>query len=376
MHNTPPKEILGDAHSYGVSFDEKRSCRKKIRLAIIGAGGIAQTKYLPAVMRLRTMWEPVEVAAISRRDRQQGEKIAKLYGCRWYADSGKMLREEELDGVLITGPDELHAEHVMMSLNANLPVLVEKPITRSLVDAEKICRYADKKQLVLMTVANKRYSPPYRRAKQFVEQGPVSNPALYCGKFNLGAGGGLLLETGTVHVFDLTRYFMGEVARVHAVAVNKYHGNKLKYPVDNVVSTFEFTSGSVGTLYTSSAAHFFKPMERVEIYGNKSWLTVEDQNELLLYDSEEGPAKSWKPVVPFPVSFFDVELGGFLGLVQNFLEVIRGNEKPLVTGWDGYRAYELVVATQLSLYRKETLKLPMDPKTADDEQEEWFKSAR
>ncbi|MDO9528341.1 MAG: Gfo/Idh/MocA family oxidoreductase [Syntrophales bacterium] len=127
--HTSTKEIFDCSDIYGVSFDKKRACRKKVRLAIIGAGGIAQSKYLPAIMRLRTMWEPVEVVAVSRRDERQGKKIVKLYGCRWYANSEKMLREEDLDGVLVTGPDELHAEHVMMSLDANLHVLVGVTVT-------------------------------------------------------------------------------------------------------------------------------------------------------------------------------------------------------------------------------------------------------
>ena len=369
-------EICNRTDLYGLNFNEERANRKKVRLAIIGAGGIAQTKYLPAIMRLRTMWEPVEVVAISRRNEQQGKKVAKLYRCRWYSDSQKMLKEEELDGILITGPDELHAEYAMMCLDANLHVLVEKPMTRSLVDAKKLCEYADKKGLVLMTVANKRYSPPYLRAKQFVDQGPVTSPALFCGKFNLSLNHGSLLESGTIHIFDLSRYFMGDVAQINAVGVKKYNKHVLNYPIDNLALTLEFSSGSVGTLNTSSTALRFKPWERVEIYGNKSWLVVDDQNELILYDSEEGPAKSFKMVITNSGFIFDEEFGGFVGLIENFLEVIRGNEKPLVTGWDGYHAYELVVATQLSLYHKETFKLPVDLKTADDEQKKWLKSIR
>ncbi len=373
--HTSIKKMFQTGDVYGVGFDKERQARKKLRLAIIGAGGVAQSKYLPAILRLRTLWEPVKLTAISRRDPQHGRKIADLYGCRWYADSQRMLEEEKPDGVLVTGPDELHAEHVMLCLNANIPVLVEKPITRSLVDAGKLCRYADEKKLILMTVANKRYSPPYRRAKKLVERGPVNNPALYCGRFNLGYDYISLLESGTIHLLDLTRYFMGDVAQLHAVGVNKYCRNRVDYPVDNVVCSFEFVSGSVGTLYTSSTALSLKPWERVEIYGNKSWLAVEDQNELILYDSEEGPIKLWKPVFPNTL-LFDEEFGGFMGVLENFLQAIRGKEKPVVSGWDGYRAYELLLAVQLSLYRKKTVRLPLDAPAADSEQIEWFRKTK
>jgi predicted dehydrogenase len=133
--------------------------------------------------------------------------------------------------------------------------------------------------------------------------------------------------------------------------------------------SFEFASGSVGQLYTTSSAVSLKPWERVEIYGDKAWLAVEDQYELRLYDSEEGPAKSWRPVIPNTL-IFDEEFGGFMGLVENFLQVIRGVEKPLVTGWDGQRAYELDVAALISLGRKEAVRLPLDPAGADAERRE------
>ena len=91
-----------------------------------------------------------------------------------------------------------------------------------------------------------------------------------------------------------------------------------------------------------------------------------------LYDSEDGPAKSYAPVVPNTL-LFDEEFGGFMGLIENFLQVIRGVESPLVTGWDGHKAYELDVASHLSLSRKSTVQLPLDPASADDECREWLK---
>ena len=100
--------------------------------------------------------------------------------------------------------------------------------------------------------------------------------------------------------------------------MNKYGRNQGKYPFDNAMISFEFASGSVGQLYTSCSAVSLKPWERVEVYGDKAWLAVEDQYELRLYDSEEGPAKSWRPVVPNTL-LFDEEFGGFMGLIENFL---------------------------------------------------------
>lgn len=373
---TPVQKAFTQADVYGIGFDEARAARRPLHLAICGAGGVAQSKYLPAVARLRTIWEPITVTAIAVRTRAQGEKIAAIYGCRWYSDWRKMIAEEALDGVMITGPDDLHFEMGMACLEAGLPILVEKPITRSLVQSERLCRRADEARLTLMTVANKRFSPPYRRARHFVMDGPVQTPALYVSKFNLGYDYVDLLESGTIHIFDITRYLMGDVRTVRAVGVNKYRHNRRNYPLDNAVCQLEFTSGAIGAIYTSASALSLKPWERVEVYGDHVWLAVEDQHTLILYDSEEGPTKSWTPVVPNTL-LFDEEFGGFMGLIENFCQAIRGVEAPLVTGWDGHRAYELNVAAHLSMARRgEVVTMPLDPAAADAECAAWLVSYR
>lgn len=369
--HTPYQKAFDDWDVYGIAYDEQRASRKPVRLAVIGAGGVTQSKHLPAIWRLRTIWEPVEVVAAAKRDERDNEKTAALYGYTPYTDYLEMLESEDPDGVIVATPDALHHEHTMACLERDLPVLIEKPITRSLEHAEEICRTAEEKGIPIMTVANKRYSPPYRRARQFIRDGPVSDPALYVGKFNLGYDYVWILEQGTIHIFDITRFLMGDVESLHAAGVDKYDRNLLGYPVDNIAMTLTFASGSVGNLTSSATALSFKPWERVEVYGNKSWLAVEDQYELILYDSEEGPAKHWTPVIPNTL-IFDEEFGGFMGMIENFLQVIRGEEEPLVTGWDGYKAYELNVAAHLSMKRGEPVGLPLDPAQADREAKDWL----
>lgn len=367
--HTSIKKMFDLADVYGVGLDEERLSRKKIRIAIVGCGGVAQSKHIPAINRLKTIWEPIELVAISVRTKAQGEKISNIYSCKWYSDYKEMIKNEEIDGVIISSPDALHYEHAMTCLESNLNILLEKPFTLSLAEGIELCKHADDKGLVLMTVSNKRYSPPYWRAKKIVEDGPVNNPALFCGKFNLGYKYVNLLEDGTIHVLDLTRYFIGDVSAVNAVGINKYR--KSKYPADNIIITFAFKSGSIGAVYTSSTALSLKPWERIEIYGDGAWLAVEDQYELMLFDSEEGPAKSWKPVIPNTL-IFDEEFGGFMGLIENFAQSIRGLEKPVVTGWDGYKACELAVAAHLSLKLNETVRLPVDPNIVDNEIKNWL----
>ena len=160
--------------------------------------------------------------------------------------------------------------------------------------------------------------------------------------------------------------------RVLVVEDNDDNRNLVNYPLDNIQVSLQFTSGSVGSVYTSATAVSFKPWERVEVYGNKRWLAVEDQYELILYDDEEGPAKHWRPVIPNTL-IFDEEFGGFMGMIDNFLQAIRGAEAPIVTGWDGHRAYEINVASHLSISRQAVVSLPLEARAADAETAEFLK---
>jgi predicted dehydrogenase len=372
--HTPVRKAFELGDVYGIGYDEERALRPKVRLGIIGGGGVSQSKYFPAIARLRMIWEPVGVVAFAEPRKDQAKKVQSIYGGCRYVDYREMLAQEDIDGVLVLSPDDLHPEHVMASLESGRHVVVEKPIARSLVDARAMCRLADEQGLIFMTVATMRYSPPYRRARMFIQEGPVVNPAMFVGKFNLGYDYVDLLESGTIHLFDLTRYLMDDVKTVSAVGVNRYAKNRRNYPIDNAIITFEFASGAIGTLYTSCSALSLKPWVRVEVYGDHTWLAVDDQYELLLYEGEEKPAKSWKPVITNTL-LFDEEYGGFMGLVENFAQVIRGADRPLVTGWDGYRAYELLTASQLSLIRKESIQLPLDPVSTDQQISAWLEQA-
>jgi predicted dehydrogenase len=197
---------------------------------------------------------------------------------------------------------------------------------------------------------------------------------MFVGKFNLGYPYVDLFESGTIHLFDITRYLMGDVATVRCVGLDAYHQNKRKFPVDNAVAQFQFTSGGVGALYSSSSALSFKPWERVEVYGDYAWLDVDDQYKLTLHDSEMGGSKYWTPIVPNTL-MFDEEFGGFMGLIENFLQVIRKEEQPLVTGWDGFRALEILSASELSLARDGAIiSLPLDEGSAEKENLNWLKT--
>lgn len=363
--HTPPERMFLEGDVYGIGYDADRASKRPLRLGFVGAGGVCQSKYLPAVMRLRTLWEPVAIAAVAEPDEVQGEKVAALYGAARYADHREMLDAEELDGVVVTSPDRWHGAHARAALSAGLPVLVEKPFTTSLGEGHELCAEAEARDQLLMAVANLRFAPPMALAKELLATGAVPPPHLLTGKITMGYDYVHLLEDTTVHLFDLARWLLGDVVEVQARAAGAAHYDGGRgYPLASALVQLAYASGAVGTVHTSSAGLSLKPWLGLEVHGRGAWVSVEDVRRAVLYDSELGPAKSWEPVLTNTL-YFDEELGGYLGLLANFLDAVRGLVAPAVRGADGYRACELAAATHLSVATAAPVALPLDPAAAD-----------
>ena len=91
--HSPIRKMFDQGDVYGVGYDAERASHKPVRLGIIGAGGVTVSKYFPAIKRLQTIWEPVEVVAFTRRSEREGRAIEKIWGGRWYSDYAADARE-------------------------------------------------------------------------------------------------------------------------------------------------------------------------------------------------------------------------------------------------------------------------------------------
>ena len=108
---------------------------EKVRVAIIGCGGIANNKHLPSLSRLET----VELAAFCDIIVERAEKAAAEYGIDGagvYEDYKQMLKEENLDVVHVCTPNNAHAPASIAAMEAGCHVMCEKPMAKTAAEAE------------------------------------------------------------------------------------------------------------------------------------------------------------------------------------------------------------------------------------------------
>lgn len=202
---------------------------ERLKVGIVGGGGIAQVAHLPVLKKLKG----VEVMALCDPDFPKVRALADRYGIKdAFDDIEELLRHEALDAVVICSPTHLHESHILAALSADLHVLAEKPLTMSTASVQRIVRAAEKRDRVMMVGMNHRYRPDVQIVRSFVQSGElgpiesvrgswhVSRPA----RAQLGwrlrkeqAGGGAMLDLG-LSILDLAFWLAGSPTPVRVSA--------------------------------------------------------------------------------------------------------------------------------------------------------------
>ena len=193
---------------------------KKLKVAVIGCGMIANVAHIPAY---RNLGDKVELVAVSSASAKSAKETAERHGIpHWYTNAEEMLQKEKPDMVSVCTPNGLHKEMTMLALSYGAHVACEKPVAFTYADAKEMYEYAAKQNRVLFACQVVRYNPEYQFAKEMMDEGVLGD--VYFSEFSLirrrgvptwGAfhrkdanGGGVLCDLG-VHLIDAALWVMG-----------------------------------------------------------------------------------------------------------------------------------------------------------------------
>lgn len=191
--------------------------RPPTRVAVIGAGAIAQVTHLPILSRMRG----VEIAAVSDRDEHTARTVADRYGAH-ALDAQRIWDDESIRAVVVCTPSHRHEEHVRDALRAGKHVLCEKPLGLS-ADGIRSLLGEDGAGDRLMVGMNQRFRPDAQALRSFVVSGELGDvfylktgwltrtrPAgrLRSWRLMRSAGGGALMDLG-LQMLDLALWTLG-----------------------------------------------------------------------------------------------------------------------------------------------------------------------
>ena len=320
-----------------------------LRVCVIGMGPIGNRH-----ARLYKQDPLAELVGVCDRIPERAKGGGTAHGVAAFTDAETMLKALKPDLVSVaTGGYEYGSDHgvpTLQALEAGCHVLVEKPISNEIPDAERMVATAREKGLCLAVDLNHRFTPAAVLARKWVTEGRlghllfvnmsmwIKNPTESSPYFQIKA-----LHPHTV---DVMRYFCGDVEAVHCFAV--------KAPGRTLWSTAQFNlrfkNGVVGSLTGSYDIERGHPMERCEVAGTGGRFVLEDMwRELTLY-----PAGNLEKTV-----FTNPVFGGmrdfedtFRNRIHAFLEQVSQGVAPEAidgSGADGLAAQRVLAAAIRSL---------------------------
>lgn len=199
-----------------------------IGIGVVGCGHVTSTRHLPAL----AVVPDAKLVAFADRDRSRLAELGELYGgAALYPDVHDLLADRRVDVVAVCVPAASHAEVVLATLDAGVPVLVEKPLALALDDAEAMATRAEDTGTPALVGFNLRWHRHVQRAAETLRGGELgelelvrsitTSPKRHRADIPARAGdrehgGGALIEAA-VHHYDLWRYLTG--AEVEEVSV-------------------------------------------------------------------------------------------------------------------------------------------------------------
>jgi UDP-N-acetylglucosamine 3-dehydrogenase len=349
-----------------------------LTVGLIGCGGIAQRAHVPALQRLNSMVHVVRVCDV--RD-EAARRVADAFQCAWTTEYREVVEDASIDSVVICTPEFLHAEQAVAAAHSGKHVLCEKPMARTLAEADSMIAGAESAHVRLMIAHSRRFTPRYQRAYELVQSGAVGEPVLVRenerrqriapaapGVMPPGWRPDPTKETtwywqaryaeGTVfhigvHEMDLLRWFAG------ADAESVFMHSKISAPTQEVADTvtiqIRFRNGVIGACDIFNQAPLGYPSHHeLEIIGTRGVVRSRDLDSLGLmhFDDSGGHFPSASESLLLVPTAYALEQ-------QLFFQSILNDEPVPLDPHESRAALEMALAAVRSSESGERVMLPL-----------------
>jgi predicted dehydrogenase len=304
----------------------------------------------------------VDLAAVWDDDAARGQRYAERFAAPFYADYRELLARDDITAVVVTAENARHHELVLAAAQAGKHILCEKPLATTRADGLAMVAACREHNVKLQIAFPMRFSPPAIALREAVRSGAVGTPLMVMatnpGRMPAGwfsdpalAGGGAVMDH-TVHVADLLRWiFDREITSVYAEIDTRIHPG---LPTDDVgLLLLGLDGGISASLDASWARAKTWPIWgglTMDVIGENGVLSLNAFNQnVQFFDDRNGRYG----LVPYSA-------GGDPPLVQAFIDAIRHDTAPPVTGEDGLRALEVALCAYESARRHEPVVCPGD----------------
>ena len=302
---------------------------KRLRAAVIGVGYLGNfhvQKYLAL--------PNIALVALVETDTNRRLDVEQKYNIPAYADYREIV--DAVDLVSIVVPPDRHFELARDFLTAGVHVLVEKPVTETVAQAEELIALASEKKCLLQVGHLERFNPAVIALREKVTNPRFIGAQRFAPYKARGTEVDVVLDL-MIHDIDIVLSLVGsELLTISSSGQPVVTGD-----IDMANARLEFADGCVAELAASRASQ--DQVRAMTIRQPDSYISVDYMNHMLLIGEidDEGHADEHKEV-----SFETQKLSGtdvLMDEIRSFVGAVSGGLRPEVTGEDGKRALEVAV---------------------------------
>ena len=329
---------------------------KKVGVGLVGSQFISSI-HADALSRV----SDAEILAVMSPTKGHAENFAKKFNIpNHFTDLDKMLAMPQIDMVVIGAPNYLHCEITLKIAKAGKHVVVEKPLCMNLKEADLMIDACKKANVKLMYAEDLCFATKYVRLKALLDEGALGEPVLFKQSEKHDgphadhfwdierSGGGVTMDMGC-HAIQFFRWLHPKknIKSVYAQMMTSVHGDKTEGD-DNSIIILEFEDG-VTAVMEESWTKLGGMDDKAEIHGSEgvAYADILQGNSIQTYSSKGVGYAVEKAgnTIGWSYTMFEESWNyGFPQEFEHFVDCVKNDKQPLVTGEDGKAVLEVILA--------------------------------
>lgn len=344
-----------------------------LKFALVGCGRISKRH---AELLGKQQIEGAELAAVCDIIEERAAGLAEQFNVPGFVDMHRMMREVDIDAVVVLTESGHHARHVTELAQYGKHIIVEKPMALTLDDADAMIRACDRARIKLFVVKQNRFNVPVVKLREALERGRFGKlvmgtvrvrwcrPQAYydqdAWRGTWALDGGVLTNQASHHV-DLLEWMMGEVDSVVAMSRTALVHIEAE---DTAVVILHFRNGALGCIEATTAVRPKDLEGSISILGEKGSVEIGGfaVNEMKVWNFVDAEPDDAEVMEKYSVNPPNVYGFGHQAYYGHVVDCIVNHKQHMVDGLEGRKSLELINAIYESIETGREVKLHFRPK--------------
>src|SRR6056297_304954 len=316
----------------------------KVKVGVIGVGSMGKN-HVRSYAALKHVCELVGIYDI---DQEQSKEMAKSYGVKSFSSIKELL--EEVDAVNIATPTTTHYDIALQAIEAGKHILIEKPITNKIDEANEILKKAKEKKLIVQVGHIERFNPAIKALPDMLkEEEIVAIDVQRMGPYDPRINDTDVIQDLMIHDIDVVNSLIeGDIKDVQGFGRVVKSDKLIDYAVANIL----MSDGIIATLTASRATH--KKVRKLSITTMKSYIELDYMQRKVIVTRRGGLVRdnNYQQENELEEIFSDEE-EPLKAQLKHFICAVKNDTRPLINGSDGLEALRLTKKIQKQIYRKD-----------------------